>query len=380
MKKLLFFLSLFTAIGVQAQTGSAIGNLRPEQFVGGSVGYIMIVGADGLYHTVPSPYLLTSDSSKYITPTALAVVGGKVPISQSFSGGNLITTLANGTTITTVLDGRYALLSSVGQANGIVPLGADLKISSIYLPNTTSTGNIFVDSTEAAMTGHTTAGIGDISKRVDLQKNLVLQALPASNAANWIELYQGNGIQFVNGLSGSNVNLSTDNIPEGVSGNSRYYTDARARAAISATNHLGWNNVTGLMTMQPSGVAAGTYNRITIDQFGIPTFAENVAYLTAADLVGYATISQLTTAGGIGIPAANIIGLPNPAGTESIEEFTNSTSSNITLAHTPISTSVVKIYQNGQLKKLSLRTVTGTSVTLGFTRIATDIITAQYNY
>lgn len=378
MKKLL---SLVFLIAITSSAfAQANGSIRPEQMQATTPGYIMVAGSDGLYHSQLSPYLMLSDSSKYVTPTGLLVVAGKVPVSQTFSGGNLTTTLANGTTITTVMDGRYALLSSVGQANGIAPLGADSKIPSIYLPNQTALGNVYVDSSTAQMTAHSSAAIGDISKRTDIQKNLVLQALPSSNAANWIQLYDGTGIQFINGLSGSNVTINTDNVAEGGSGNALYFTQGRARAAISATGHIGYNNVTGQIFMQPSGIAAGTYNRVTFDAQGIPTFAENVAYLTAADVAGFATVNQLITAGGIAIPAANITGLPNTGGTESVEEFTGSTSSNIILAHMPIATTVVKIYQNGQLKKLSLRTINSTSVTLGFTRLTTDIITADYNY
>lgn len=67
--------------------------------------------------------------------------------------------------------------------------------------------------------------------------------------------------------------------------------------------------------------------------------------------------------------------------TEADETFTGSTSSDITLGHTPIATFPFFLYKNGQkLIPGSDYTRAGTAVTLSYARTAADVFEAVYRY
>lgn len=82
------------------------------------------------------------------------------------------------------------------------------------------------------------------------------------------------------------------------------YTDAMARMSISAVAPISFNNITGVITHDTSGVSPGTYNNITVDAYGHATFGSNVAYLTSfteTDPVAIAKTITLTQGSGITI-------------------------------------------------------------------------------
>jgi len=77
-------------------------------------------------------------------------------------------------------------------------------------------------------------------------------------------------------VSGS---ATTTDLPEGAR---LYYTDARARAALSATSPILYNSTTGAFTFASSGVTPATYGsatqvaQVTVDTYGRVTSAANV--------------------------------------------------------------------------------------------------------
>jgi len=94
-----------------------------------------------------------------------------------------------------------------GVPNGVATLNAQGIIPSSQLPPVTLSSTSVVGS-DAAMTALSSATIGSIAVRTDVNKNYVLSALPASTLGNWIELLTPAApVQAVNGYTG-NVNLT----------------------------------------------------------------------------------------------------------------------------------------------------------------------------
>ena len=94
-----------------------------------------------------------------------------------------------------------------GVANGVASLNAQGIIPSSQLPPVTLSSTNVVGS-DAAMTALSSATVGSIAVRTDVNKNYVLSALPASTLGNWIELLTPAApVQAVNGYTGS-VNIT----------------------------------------------------------------------------------------------------------------------------------------------------------------------------
>jgi hypothetical protein len=94
-----------------------------------------------------------------------------------------------------------------GVANGVATLNAQGIIPSSQLPPVTLSSTNVVGS-DVAMTALSSATVGSIAVRTDINKNYVLSALPASTLSNWVELLTPAApVQAVNGYTGT-VNLS----------------------------------------------------------------------------------------------------------------------------------------------------------------------------
>ncbi len=144
--------------------------------------------------------------------------------------------------------------SEMGEESGVATLGADGKIPSAQLP-ALAISDTFVVASEAAMLA-LTVEVGDIAIRTDESKTYILQTEPGSVLANWKEiLTPPSPVQSVNGKTG-NISLTTTDITEG---NNQYYTDARARAAISAGSPLGYNSETGALSIQQANTDQSGY-------------------------------------------------------------------------------------------------------------------------
>jgi hypothetical protein len=67
--------------------------------------------------------------------------------------------------------------------------------------------------------------------------------------------------------------------------------------------------------------------------------------------------------------------------TETAEEFTGSTSSSVTVAHTPLTSKARMVYFNGVLMNAANVAIVGTGFTIsGITRATSDVITVNYSY
>ena len=98
-------------------------------------------------------------------------------------------------------------VSKIGVANGVASLNASGTIPSSQLPPV-SISSTSVVSSDVDMLALSSATVGSIAIRTDLNKNYILSALPASTLANWVELLTPAApVQTVNGYTGS-INLS----------------------------------------------------------------------------------------------------------------------------------------------------------------------------
>jgi hypothetical protein len=138
--------------------------------------------------------------------------------------------------------------------NGVATLGSDGKIPSGQLPAITLSSATVV-ATEALMLALSVT-VGSIAIRTDIAKNYVLGALPPTTLANWKELAATPSVTSVNTFTGPNVTLTTTNLSEGTN---LYYTDARARAGISASSPLSYSASTGIFSMAAATTSVNGY-------------------------------------------------------------------------------------------------------------------------
>jgi hypothetical protein len=163
--------------------------------------------------------LAIADSTNgYVTPAKLAA---KTFDTTSLS--NRINTKANDAAVTTALNLKantsdlsagLALkidANKLGASNGVASLNAVGIIPSSQLPPVTLTSTSVVAS-DAAMIALSSATVGSIAIRTDVNKNYVLTASPASTLGNWVELLTPAApVQAVNGYTGS-VNLTKSDL------------------------------------------------------------------------------------------------------------------------------------------------------------------------
>lgn len=116
----------------------------------------------------------------------------------------------------------------------------------------------FVVSSESAMLGLSTAHVGDVAIRTDLQESFILQTAGPSTLSNWQELLSPTAaVASVNGQVGPVV-LTTDNVNEGTA--NQYYTTARSRGALTisaGTTGVTYNSTTGLLDLTALASSSG---------------------------------------------------------------------------------------------------------------------------
>lgn len=368
--RILLSLSLFAAIISFAQVRPVQG----KQFEPATAeGQILMSGSNlkGSWQT--SPFLKWADTVATIaTLHDLGQVDGKTLISGTFSGGTITLTRANGTSFTVGINGEYIPLAQKGANSGVAPLNASGKIDPTYLP-AQSVSDVFTVNSQAAMLALSTATQGDYAIRTDQSKTYILNGSDPSVLGNWVELPAATGIVTLNGKSGSTVTINTDDVGEGVT--NKYYTDARARTAISGTGAISYNNATGAISLTSSGVTSGTYNTVTVGTDGRVNSASNTAYLTATDLVPYYTKTNLQTGGQAQVHWSNITNVPTSVALSfEMQENSGSTSSTITLNNTPKFGNATPVYFNGVLLHAADYSISGNTLTLGTPRTSSDVI------
>ena len=119
-----------------------------------------------------------------------------------------------------------------GAVNGLAELGADGKIPSAQLPAIAIT-DTFVVASQAAMLALSSAEVGDVAVRTDLNKSFILKEAGYGTLGNWQELLTPTDSVFsVNGQVGTVV-LDTDDLLEGTN---KFYHITTARGDIIAAS------------------------------------------------------------------------------------------------------------------------------------------------
>jgi hypothetical protein len=94
----------------------------------------------------------------------------------------------------------------VGTAAGKVIfacLDASGKLPAAVVPHQAIT-EVFVRASESEMLGLTSAAVGDVCIRTDVNQNYILQATPASTLSNWVPLSVSDaGVNSIEGLTGA---------------------------------------------------------------------------------------------------------------------------------------------------------------------------------
>jgi hypothetical protein len=113
-------------------------------------------------------------------------------------------------TLSKISDAGTAASRNTGTTSGTVPLvGSNGLLDASIIP-VTSLANTFVVNSQAAMLALSTAIKGDFAVRSDLPATFILNALPPSTLANWIELPSGSAVTSVAGKTGSVTLVKAD--------------------------------------------------------------------------------------------------------------------------------------------------------------------------
>lgn len=234
-------------------------------------------------------YDSTAGVWKNKTPSAAKVILGLNNV-ENKSSATIRSELTSGN-ITTALGFTPENSANKGIANGYASLNGSGQIPSAQLPS-------YVD---------------------DVLEFANLAAFPVTGEASKIYIaidtnftYRWSGSVYLN-IGGSGFTGTTDNIIEGSV--NLYYTDSRARAAISVTQNLSYNSTTGLITGPDlSGYltvssASSTYQPLDADLTAIAALAGTSGFLkkTAANTWSLDTSTYLTS-------AVTSVGLSVPTG------------------------------------------------------------------
>jgi hypothetical protein len=235
-----------------------------------------------------------ADSTKYVTPTQLAAkTFDQTPITNAIATKLNIadstkyitpTQLAAKTFDTTSLSSRINLKLStaqIGAVNGVASLDASGLIPSSQLPPISFTSTTVV-SNDVDMVGLSSATVGSIAIRTDLNKNFVLSTLPASTLTNWVELLTPAApVQTVNGYTGS-INLSKVDIDLGNVNNTSDINKPVSTATQAALDL----KLDASKVGAASGVASlNTLGKIPTDQIPSISFSSVKVLATEAEML-----------------------------------------------------------------------------------------------
>ena len=170
---------------------------------------------------------------------------------------NRINLKANNTDLTNGLALKLDA-SQRGLANGVASLDINSKIPATQIP-VVSFQSANVVASQAAMLGLSTAVVGSIAIRTDNNRNYILSGSDPAVIGNWVELAVPTSVTTINGIPGAYVTLTTNEIGEGT--NNKYFTDTRARNAISVSAPLNYNASTGTLTMTAATGSSNGYLR-----------------------------------------------------------------------------------------------------------------------
>lgn len=245
-------------------------------------------------------------------------------------------------------------LSQKGAADGVATLGPDSKIINSQIPAIALT-DTFVVASQTEMLSLSAAGRGDVAIRTDENKSYILSNDDPTLLTNWKEL-----------LSPTVAN--TDQVPEGST--NLYFTDARARSALSAGSGISYNPATGVITNNftetdpvfsaspASGITLGniaTWNSALQSGDNISLLNNDAGYLTSyseSDTLQSVTDRGNTTTNSLTIGAlvCTFLNSDNPGAGSQTNSFGSNVSGNVGLevgSETTPSSSFIDFHSSG---------------------------------
>lgn len=252
-------------------------------------------------------------------------------------------------------NGTYIPLTEKGANNGVATLDNSGKVPSSQLPALVVNQPSYVQ-TRAQMLA-LSAVVGDIVVLGDSSKSYALMSLPANTFSNWLEIK-------------SPVPTNTDLLPEGVA--NIYFTNARARSAISGENY---NPATGVITTPkpdweapddilnkpniPAEFTPVGKSNIKIEgTYPVLEFStENVYDVVQTDSIASRLRSEIQVAAGGGVTLHQVdsaASLKHP-----LEDQRLSTTSGVEFGSSTVGAVHFKVRRSSTPKKITLRTVDG---------------------
>lgn len=233
--------------------------------------------------------------------------------------------------------------SKINAPNGIVGLNANRKINAIYLPAIT-VNNRFVCET-VNQRNLLNALVGDIAIVAGtINKSYVLNATPATDNDNWLELLNPTGgVLSINGSVGDV--LLTANDLTGTLQPSALPSFAGDVSSVSGTNTL---------TLQ-SVVQPGTYNRITVNEKGLVVDGQNINYASDASQLTDGTLDDTRLSSNVVLTTDARLSdqrAPLPHTTDLITNFTDVVTDLINTSVSSIAGGVTSV--NGELGNITL--------------------------
>jgi hypothetical protein len=168
---------------------------------------------------------------------------------------NRINLKANNTDLTNGLALKLDA-SQRGAASGVASLDINSKVPATQIP-VVSFQSANVVASQTAMLGLSSAVVGSIAIRTDVNRNFILSGANPAILGNWVELAVPTSVTTINGIPGAYVTLTTDEIGEGT--NNKYFTDTRARNAISASAPLNYNAAAGTFSITAASATSNGY-------------------------------------------------------------------------------------------------------------------------
>ena len=154
-------------------------------------------------------------------------------------------------------------LNLLNAPNGVAGLDANTKIPSALLPPISFTAiSVVANAAEMQNLGSTSLK-GTVCVRTDVSKSYILNNDYSVSLVDWVELLTpGAPVQSVNGNVGV-VNLKTSEISEL---NNLYFTDARARAALSVNAPLLFNPTSGVLSIDTGNNVSNIATKWNVQQ------------------------------------------------------------------------------------------------------------------
>jgi hypothetical protein len=251
-------------------------------------------------------------------------------------GGNIITDAATAsifnTTATTVNIGGNATTVSIGADTGTTTINNDLVIGGAFIADSAQFTNLTVTNPivgqVTSLANHTTTDLPEGTNlyyttqraRSAISAGTGISYNPATGVITNTGGSGGGAVSSVNGFTGA-VSLTTTNIPEGAP--NLYYTNARARASLSAGAGISYNSTTGVISATSTGGVVsvnGQTGVVSLNSDNIPQGTTNLYFSNA--------LARAALSGGTGVTynsSTGVIAIGQDVATSASPNFVNMT-------------------------------------------------------